>query len=109
MLYQELAPIISNHEVMPGVHLIWVDSPDIASSARPGQFVMITCDNGRERLLRRPISIHQVERKQVAFLFAVMGNGTEWLAERQQEKSWIYWDRWVMDSRLILTLTTFYW
>ncbi len=82
-MFQELAPIISNHEVMPGVHLVWIDSPNIASSARPGQFVMITCDYGQERLLRRPISIHQVRARSLAILFSTVGDGTKWLAQRQ--------------------------
>jgi dihydroorotate dehydrogenase electron transfer subunit len=85
-LYQELAPIISNHEVMPGVYLIWIDSPDIAASARPGQFVMITCDRGQARLLRRPISIHQVGARSLAILFSAVGAGTEWLAQRRADE-----------------------
>ena len=84
-MYQELVPIISNHEVMPGVHMIWVESPAIVSSAHPGQFVMITCDSGKERLLRRPISIHRINTRSLAFLFATVGSGTEWLAKRQPE------------------------
>jgi dihydroorotate dehydrogenase electron transfer subunit len=68
---------------MPGVHLMWVDTMNIASSARPGQFVMIHCDSGYERLLRRPISIQQVRVKSLAFLFSKVGDGTEWLAKRQ--------------------------
>jgi dihydroorotate dehydrogenase electron transfer subunit len=69
---------------MPGVRLMWVDSPDIASSAKPGQFVMITCDSGSGHLLRRPISIHQVNEHRVAFLFSAVGNGTTWLAQRAE-------------------------
>jgi dihydroorotate dehydrogenase electron transfer subunit len=83
MLYQELNPIKFNQEVMPRVHLLKMDSPGLASIARPGQFVMITCDDGPGRLLRRPISIHQIEGTTVSFLFAIVGKGTEWLAERR--------------------------
>lgn len=77
-----LAPIISNQEVASGVHLLWVEAPDIAAAARPGQFVMVRC--GEELLLRRPLSIHQVEPgprpARLAFLFAVVGKGTGWLS-----------------------------
>jgi dihydroorotate dehydrogenase electron transfer subunit len=86
-LYQELVPIISNHEVMPGVYLMWIDAPNIAASARPGQFVMITCDRGQERLLRRPISIHQVRAHSLALLFAKVGSGTEWLSQRLADET----------------------
>ncbi len=82
-MYQELAPIISNQEAMPGVHLIWIESPGSASEAKPGQFIMITCDDVHGRLLRRPISIFQKEAAKVALLFAVVGKGTDWLAQHQ--------------------------
>ena len=82
-MFQETASVISNHEVMPGVHLVWAESPEIAAGVRPGQFVMISCDSGNERLLRRPVSVHQVNTRSVAFLFARVGAGTEWLARRK--------------------------
>ena len=78
---QALASIISNHEVMPRVHLIWLESPQIASEAKPGQFVMVHC--GEECLLRRPFSIHLVEANKLAFLFTVVGKGTYWLSQCQ--------------------------
>ncbi len=90
-MYQKETPLKSNHEVMSGVHLLKIDSPEIASCAYPGQFVMFTCDNGSERLLRRPLSIHQVEGNTISFLFAIMGKGTEWLAQQQvgDKISWL--------------------
>ena len=78
---QTLAPVISNIEVMPGAHLIWLDSPEIAIAARPGQFVMVRC--GEETLLPRPLSVHQVDGGKMALLFAIVGKGTEWLSQRQ--------------------------
>ncbi len=74
-------PIISNTEVMPGVYLTWLESPQIASSALPGQFVMVYC--GDETLLRRPLSIHQVNKTKLALLFNVVGRGTRWLSRRK--------------------------
>ncbi len=78
---QELASIISNNEVMPGVYLIWLESPQIASAVQPGQFVMVYC--GKETLLRRPLSIHQRDNGRIALLFAVVGQGTHWLSQRR--------------------------
>ncbi len=78
---QDFAPIISNTEVMPGVYLIWLESPQIASEAKPGQFVMVRC--GEETLLRRPLSVHRVDGGKIALLFAIVGKGTEWLSQRQ--------------------------
>jgi len=77
------AKVISNSEVMPGVSLIWLESPQIASIAKPGQFVMLQC--GEDNLLRRPLSIHNVDdnRSSFAVLFSIVGKGTKWLSRRQ--------------------------
>jgi dihydroorotate dehydrogenase electron transfer subunit len=83
-LKQVTASVISNNEVMPGVHLIWLESPPIASTAQPGQFVMVRCGEGLEHPLRRPLSIHQLaDGSKLAFLFNVVGKGTCWLAQCQ--------------------------
>jgi dihydroorotate dehydrogenase electron transfer subunit len=82
-LYQQLAPVISNREIMPDTYLLWAEAPELAAGAQPGQFVMVSCDRGHERLLRRPLSIYRTNAKALAFLFAVVGAGTAWLAERR--------------------------
>ena len=66
---------------MPGVYLIWLESPQIASEAKPGQFVMVRCGEGSEHLLRRPFSIHRLDNNKLALLFTVVGKGTHWLAQ----------------------------
>jgi len=81
-LKQVIAPVISNSEVMPGVHLIWLEAPQISSEAQPGQFVMVRC--GEDTLLRRPLSIHQVAGGKMALLFSIVGKGTDWLSGRQE-------------------------
>ncbi len=76
------AQVVFNDEVMPGVFLTWLESAELAASARPGQFVMVLC--GEDTLLRRPLSIHQVDGDRLALLFAAVGKGTQWLAARQE-------------------------
>lgn len=78
---QVAAPIIATSQVMPGVYLIWLGSPQIAPEAKPGQFVMVRC--GEDTLLRRPLSIHQLDGNKLALLFTVVGKGTHWLSQRQ--------------------------
>jgi len=68
---------------MPGVYLIWLESPQIASIAQPGQFAMVRCGEGSEHPLRRPLSIHRRDNNKLAFLFSVVGKGTHWLAQCQ--------------------------
>jgi dihydroorotate dehydrogenase electron transfer subunit len=95
---QALCSISSNAEVMPGIHLMWIEAPDIAPAAQPGQFITIRCG---DFTLRRPFSIHQVgsnnviasdlpakawqagsKQSEVAILFKVTGKGTLWLSQR---------------------------
>ncbi|MDY6912273.1 MAG: dihydroorotate dehydrogenase electron transfer subunit [Chloroflexota bacterium] len=82
---QVFAPVISSCEVSPGVQLIWIEAPQIASVAIPGQFVTVHC--GEDVLLRRPFSIHRIDEGKLAILFAVVGQGTEWLSGRVEGES----------------------
>ncbi len=82
---QVTSTVVARTEVSTGVHLLWADAPEIAAVARPGQYVMVRCGEGRDMVLRRPLSIHRVTQdKNVAFLFAAVGQGTEWLSRRRQ-------------------------
>jgi len=79
-----LAPVLSNEEIMPGIHLLWAEAPQIASEAEPGQFVMVRTSEDHDPLLRRPFSIHRVGGNgALALLFEVVGRGTNWLAQRK--------------------------
>jgi dihydroorotate dehydrogenase electron transfer subunit len=84
-LRQEIAHVRENSELTPQAHLIWLESPHVASQAQPGQFAMVYC--GEDCILRRPFSIHQVEGKRLALLFNVVGRGTHWLSQRQPGES----------------------
>jgi len=63
---------------------MWLDSPQIASVAQPGQFVMVRC--GEKNLLRRPLSIHQIadKKSKLALLYSVVGKGTYWLSQHHK-------------------------
>ncbi len=89
---QTLCTITSNTEVMPGIHLMWIEAPAIAVVTQPGQFITVRCG---DFTLRRPLSIHQVggnnvviaseaKQSQVALLFKIAGKGTLWLSQRQK-------------------------
>jgi len=78
---QTLCSVASNVEVMPGIHLMWIEAPDIAVAAQPGQFITVRCG---DFTLRRPFSVHQVSSQEIALLFKVAGKGTLWLSQRQK-------------------------
>jgi dihydroorotate dehydrogenase electron transfer subunit len=79
---QVTAPIISGCEVIPGTYLIRLEAPEIAASARPGQFVMVSC--GGDMVVPRPLSIHRIDGNRLALLFSVVGKGTAWLSQRKK-------------------------
>ncbi|HLC23634.1 MAG TPA: dihydroorotate dehydrogenase electron transfer subunit [Dehalococcoidia bacterium] len=75
--------VLTNTVLMPSTYLLWLEAPEIASSTRPGQFAMLRCGNDLQRMLRRPLTVHQVEGSRIAFLYRVAGAGTQWLSQRQ--------------------------
>ena len=64
-----------------------VIAPGVAARFRPGQFVAVAVGGPQtSMLLRRAFSIHDVRPDHggaVEFVFAVVGPGTQWLAERR--------------------------
>ena len=78
------ADIVTISELWSGVYLLWAQAPEIAALARPGQYVMVRCGDGQEMPLKRPLSVHRISQDSVAFLFAVVGRGTQWLAQRRE-------------------------
>jgi dihydroorotate dehydrogenase electron transfer subunit len=82
-LKQVMATIFSNIELMPGVYLIEAIAPEIAATAKPGQFVMINCGAGT--ILQRPFSIHKViDSSRILILFSITRRGTYWLSHLQK-------------------------
>ncbi len=64
-------------EIAPGMMDLWIQSERMAKSAKPGQFISIYCQDG-SRLLPRPISICEIDRKfdGIRLIFRVVGKGT---------------------------------
>ncbi|MQY56279.1 MAG: dihydroorotate dehydrogenase electron transfer subunit [Dehalococcoidia bacterium] len=60
---------------------MWLEAPDIAAIAQPGQFITVCCQG---LVLRRPFSVHQADTSRIALLFKIVGRGTLWLAQRQR-------------------------
>ncbi|MCK4273315.1 MAG: dihydroorotate dehydrogenase electron transfer subunit [Dehalococcoidales bacterium] len=79
------AIIKSSMEIIPEIYLVWLDAPQIAAAAAPGQFVMVRC--GGDTVLPRPLSIHRVEGDSLSLLFSVVGRGTRWLSQQEKGES----------------------
>ncbi len=76
--------IISLKKVGSYYHLV-LDAPDIAADVKPGHFVAVAVGGvGSGMLLRRAFSIHQATPDEsIEVIFAVHGQGTQWLATTQ--------------------------
>ena len=79
--------IISNRKVAEDHYILYCHCPEIANSARPGQFIHVLFDSGSGLLLRRPFTIYTVEGKQISMLYQVIGEGTSILSEMKTSET----------------------
>ena len=77
----EQCPILYRSELRPGVVDMVLGAPRIAPLCSPGQFVHIKCSP--DLLLRRPISLCDVEQDTIRLVIESVGKGSQWLCERQ--------------------------
>lgn len=80
MPYQQDCTVLDLRALNNYAYELLLDAGEIAEDARPGQFVHISCGEGR--LLRRPISICETSAMQLRLVFEVRGDGTKWLSQR---------------------------
>lgn len=76
--------ILSRKEVAPGIFLIKLLAPSVAQEALPGQFIHVKCSKDNYPLLRRPLSIHRIDKEkgEIFILFQILGEGTKLLSQR---------------------------
>lgn len=75
---KQLCRIASQKQIGSDVFSMWVESKEMADSAKPGQFASLYCKD-KSRLLPRPISICEVDQKSgmLRFVYRVVGKGTD--------------------------------
>lgn len=76
--FEETAIIIRQEEIADDIYSMWLRTDDIAVHAKAGQFVSVYCNEG-SRLLPRPISICEIDKKDsaVRLVYRIAGKGTE--------------------------------
>lgn len=84
-MIQQNAEVLSYKKMGDEYHLLTLVAPEIAESARPGQFVNLRPPADRSFILRRPFSIYRVNRRgdwaaTIEVLFDIRGGGTAALA-----------------------------
>lgn len=83
-MYNLQSLIIKNIQIKPEIYEMTLNAPEIASKAKPGQFIEIKV-NDNSILLRRPISIMDADplKNEVKIWYRVIGKGTNSLSESQ--------------------------
>ncbi len=74
-----MAKILKRERLVPNIHLIEVEAPEIAMKSKPGQFVIVMPDERGERI---PLTIADWDRKKgsVMSIFMVVGTSTHKLS-----------------------------
>ncbi len=75
--FEETAIIIRQEEIADDIYSMWLHTDQIAVHAKAGQFVSVYCNDG-SRLLPRPISICEIDKKDgaIRLVYRVAGKGT---------------------------------
>lgn len=78
--------IETNKIVTQDIYSMWLEAPEIAKAAKPGQFVSLYCNDGG-RLLPRPISICELDsdKKRVRLVYRIAGKGTKEFAKLKEQ------------------------
>ncbi|PYS95084.1 MAG: hypothetical protein DMF50_10185 [Acidobacteria bacterium] len=84
MPFDLAARIVRHDAINPDHFLLTLECPSIARASRPGQFVMLQVREGRDPLLRRPMSVFRVPsgRRRIQILYKVVGSGTRFLSRQ---------------------------
>jgi dihydroorotate dehydrogenase electron transfer subunit len=79
---KENLTVISQEKLAPRIYRMKLKGESVRSMLTPGQFVHLKL-GGRHPLLRRPISICDVEADQLSVIYRVEGQGTSMLADKK--------------------------
>ena len=82
---QMLAELVNKKKIIEGVYKFSLKAENIVNSARPGNFIEIRVTDQTEPFLRRPISIHNLDKENgiLDIIFQIKGKGTEILSRKQ--------------------------
>lgn len=75
-----------NEQLSADIYHMVLNCPEIAATAKPGQFIHIRCSDGLSPLLRRPISIAMadIDTGTIEIIYRVVGEGTKILARKKK-------------------------
>jgi len=78
--------IVSQKEIAKNIFQLILQGKLVSEIERPGQFVHMKVGEGIDPLLRRPISICEIDRENqiMTCIYRTEGKGTTWLSKKQQ-------------------------
>lgn len=78
--------LLKKEELKPGIFKFSVQADEIIKTAKPGNFIEIRVNDDIEPFLRRPISIHKMNRENgiLEFIFQEKGKGTKILSSKRE-------------------------
>lgn len=84
MPVKSFAKLIKKEQLKSDIFKYSVEAPDIVKDAKQGQFIELRVSDNVEPFLRRPISIHNMDKENgiLEFIFQVKGKGTKILSEK---------------------------
>ncbi|MFG6497415.1 dihydroorotate dehydrogenase electron transfer subunit [Fictibacillus sp. UD] len=84
-MMKHLLKVTSNTEIARNIFEMKLTGPGVGSMTAPGQFLHVSVGNHTSKLLRRPLSICDVdfEREEVTLLYRAQGDGTKQISEKQ--------------------------
>ena len=75
--------ILKKEEISDGIFKFTLEADELAKSAKAGNFIEIQVSSTGEPFLRRPISIYNIDGRNIEIIFQVKGRGTELLAKKE--------------------------
>lgn len=80
------AKLLTKEELVTGIFKFSVQAEEIVKTAKPGNFIEIRVNDDIEPFLRRPISIHNIDKENgiLEFIFQEKGKGTKILSAKRE-------------------------
>lgn len=82
-MIKENLTVLSNENIAPRIYKMNLQGESVKTMLTPGQFVHLKVGNKKHPVLRRPISICNVEENVLTIIYRVEGQGTALLNEKR--------------------------
>jgi dihydroorotate dehydrogenase electron transfer subunit len=77
------SPLNEKMDLGNGYFINWFKAPEIIKHIKPGQFLMLEAG----QYLNRPLSIYEIKKDEIGFLYKTFGKGTEFLSSLKKGDS----------------------